>query len=107
MGTTVGNYTSKKECAEFLLQLKAIMEKGDALLVGIDLLKDVSLIASAYNDEAGANAKFNLRVLNILNREVDSNFKVEDFEHVSCWNAEKSAMDAAGSARYEYFDSFT
>ena len=99
MGTTVGNYTSKKECAEFLLQLKAIMEKGDALLVGIDLLKEVSLIASAYNDEAGANAKFKLRVLDILNREVDSNFEVEDFEHVSNWNAEKSAMESLLRAR--------
>lgn len=98
-GTTVGNYISRQECTKFLEKMRASMNEGDALLVGIDLLKDVSLLTSAYNDVGGANAKFKIRVLEILNREVDSNFVVQDFEYFVRWNTEKSAMESMLRAR--------
>ena len=100
-GTTVGNYISKEECTKFLEKMRASMNKEDALLVGIDLLKDVSLLTSAYNDVSGANAKFKIRVLEILNREVDSNFVVEHFEYLVRWNTEKSAMESILCARQD------
>lgn len=101
-GTTVCNYRSKPECIKFVEKIKGVMNKGDSLLVGIDLLKDVSLISAAYNDKAGANAKFKLRVLDILNREVGSNFCVQDFEHVPRWNPDKCAMESLIIAQKDF-----
>ena len=100
-GTTVSNYISKQECTKFLEKMKASMNEGDALLVGIDLLKDISLLISAYNDVSGANAKFKIRVLEILNRELQSNFVVQDFEYLVCWNTEKSAVESMLRARQD------
>ena len=93
-GTTVCNYTSKAECMEFVKKIKAVMTKGDSLLVGIDLLKDVSVIESCYTDQAGANARFKLRVLDILNREVRSDFRKQDFRLSMRWNPDKSAIES-------------
>ena len=99
-GTTVCNYTSKEKCVEFIeKKIKAVMTKGDSLLLGIDLLKDVGLISAAYDDKAGANAKFKLRILDILNRELGSNFSLQDFYHVARWNSEKSAIESLVRAR--------
>ena len=99
LGTTVCNYTSKRECVEFIKKLKSVMIRGDSLLIGIDLLKDTSLIVSAYNDKAGACAKFRLRILDILNRELGSNFNGSNFEQISRWNPEKSAIESVLQAR--------
>jgi L-histidine N-alpha-methyltransferase len=93
-GTTLCNYTSKPECMEFVKKMKSVMQKGDSVLIGIDLLKDISAIKSAYTDEAGANAKFKIRILEILNREVGSDFNVQDFKYGTRWDPEKSAIES-------------
>ena len=98
-GNTICNYTSKRECIGLVEKMRSVMVKGDTLLLGMDILKDVSLITPAYDDKAGANANFKIRVLEILNREVGSNFRREDFSYVSRWNSEKCAVESLLSAR--------
>ena len=93
-GTTVCNYPSKSECMEFVKKIRSQMTKGDSLLVGIDLLKDVRMLESCYTDQSGANARFKLRVLDILNREVGSDFRRQDFQLSIRWNSEKSAIES-------------
>ena len=100
-GTTVCNYTSKAQCMEFVKKIRAVMEKGDSLILGIDLLKDVSVIESCYTDQSGANARFKLRVLDILNREVGANFKRQDFQLSTRWNPDKSAIESLLVAQRE------
>ena len=68
------------------------MFHGDALLLGIDLLKDVPDILRAYSDSKGLNKKFNLRTLDVINRELDTNFILSDFEYVCRWDVERSAV---------------
>ena len=93
-GTTVCNYRSKAECMEFVKKIRAVMSKGDSLLIGIDLLKDVSVIESCYTDQTGASARFKVRILDILNREVGSDFRKQDFELSVRWNQEKLAIES-------------
>ena len=93
-GTTLCNYTSKQECMKFVKKIKAAMTKGDSLVVGIDLLKDVSVISPAYDDKAGANKAFKLHALDILNREFGSDFCKTEFELVTRWNPVKSAVES-------------
>lgn len=93
-GTTVCNYTSKRECIAFVRKIRSVMTKGDSFLVGIDLLKDADYIESCYKDQAGANSDFKIRILDILNREVGSNFVRRDFRLAVRWNGDKSAVES-------------
>ena len=87
---------------EFVKKIKAVMAVGDSLLVGIDLLKDVSVIQSCYNDQAGANARFNIRILDILNREVGANFRKQDFQYCPRWNQAKCALESLLVAKVDH-----
>lgn len=54
---------------------------GDRVLMGFDLKKCPGVIQRAYDDAAGITARFNLNLLNRINRELHGNFHLENFEH--------------------------
>jgi L-histidine N-alpha-methyltransferase len=63
------------------------MERGDSLLLGTDLVKDVGRLEAAYDDSRGVTAAFNRNVLHVVNRELDADFAVDAFEHVAFFDA--------------------
>ena len=67
------------EARNFLKDIRANISNDDFLLIGFDLLKDTSLIESAYNDNKGVTSNFNLNLLNRINRELGANFNLEIF----------------------------
>jgi L-histidine Nalpha-methyltransferase len=87
IGSTIGNLEPEARAA-FLGQVGAALRPGDTFLLGIDLVKDVGRLLDAYNDAAGVTAEFNRNVLLVVNRELDADFRVEEFEHVALWDAE-------------------
>jgi L-histidine Nalpha-methyltransferase len=87
LGSTIGNLPPDERYA-FLAELGRLLGPTDALLLGIDLVKDESRLLAAYDDAAGVTARFNRNVLHVLNRELDARFDPEAFEHVALWNAE-------------------
>jgi L-histidine Nalpha-methyltransferase len=87
LGSTVGNLEPEARAA-FLAQVGAALRPGDTFLLGIDLVKDVGRLLDAYNDAAGVTAEFNRNVLLVVNRELDADFRVEEFQHVALWDAE-------------------
>ena len=92
LGSTIGNMTAAPRKL-FLAALADVLEPGDALLLGTDLVKDVDRLTRAYDDAAGVTAAFNLNVLTVLNRELDADFDVEAFEHVARWNPDEERME--------------
>lgn len=92
LGSTIGNLTAQPR-AEFLASLAEVMEPGDGLLLGTDLVKDADRLRSAYDDSAGVTAKFNRNVLSVINRELDADFRVDEFEHVARWNAAEARIE--------------
>ena len=56
------------------------------LLIGVDLQKDPGLIERAYNDTAGVTAKFNLNLLARANRELGTDFSLENWRHQAIYN---------------------
>ena len=52
------------------------MKPGDYFLLGADRVKEKFVLDAAYNDAQGITAEFNLNVLNVLNRELNANFKL-------------------------------
>src|SRR5205085_11334374 len=66
LGGTIGNLYPEERAA-FLERLRDVMEAGDRLLLGTDLVKDSELLEAAYNDEQGLTEDFNRNVLRVLN----------------------------------------
>jgi L-histidine Nalpha-methyltransferase len=86
LGSTVGNFD--REAGEgFLHEVRAVLQPGDALLLGTDLEKSVVDQLLAYDDPAGVTAAFNLNLLARINRELGANFDLSCFRHEARWNA--------------------
>lgn len=85
LGSTIGNFD--RDAGEaFLREMRAILQPGDALLLGTDLEKDVELQLLAYDDAAGVTAAFNLNLLARINRELGADFDLSRFRHEARWN---------------------
>lgn len=88
LGSNIGNF-DHAEAQLFLKNLAGRMNSGDQLLVGFDLKKDPDIILNAYNDKKGITARFNLNLLERLNRELGANFNMEQFMHAPHYDADK------------------
>jgi L-histidine N-alpha-methyltransferase len=86
LGSTIGNLEPLAR-AEFLRRAAGALQPGDAFLLGTDLVKDPGRLQRAYDDAAGVTAEFNRNVLRVVNRELNADFAVEEFEHVALWDA--------------------
>jgi dimethylhistidine N-methyltransferase len=84
-GSTIGNFTPE-EALRFL-QGAADVLRGGALLLGADLVKEPAVLHAAYNDAQGITAAFNLNLLTRANRELGTDFVVEQFAHSAFYNA--------------------
>lgn len=80
LGSNIGNFTPQY-ALEFLIQLHKQMTRGDLLLIGFDLKKNPKQILAAYNDAAGTTKAFNLNLLKRINRELEADFNIAQFDH--------------------------
>lgn len=92
LGSTIGNL-EPEERAAFLGHVRGMLQDGDRLLLGTDLVKPREVLEPAYDDAQGVTADFNRNVLRVLNRELGADFPAEDFEHVARWVPEKSRVE--------------
>jgi dimethylhistidine N-methyltransferase len=85
LGGNIGNYNTDK--AKHLLGLfYDNMKLGDKLLIGFDLKKNPIIIHNAYYDSYGITKRFNLNLLLRINRELDADFKIDDFDFYCHYN---------------------
>lgn len=89
---TVGNL-HPSELPAFFRSVAAILAKGDALLLGLDLVKSKARLEAAYNDAAGVTALFNKNILRVLNRRLGASFDVDAFDHVAFYDAKKAWIE--------------
>jgi dimethylhistidine N-methyltransferase len=92
IGSSIGNF-EPGESMMLLERVRAALDPGDCLLLGVDLVKDEAVLRAAYDDEAGVTAAFNRNMLVRLNRELDADFHPEMFAHRAVWNADESRME--------------
>ena len=92
LGGTIGNFTPQQR-REFLDRLKAGLRGGDHVLVGVDLVKDASVIEAAYNDAAGVTEAFNKNLLHVLNRELGAGFDPGLFAHRAFYDAGRERVE--------------
>ena len=85
LGGTIGNLLPA-ERAKFFGSIREVLEPGEWLLLGTDLVKDPGVLVPAYDDAQGVTAAFNRNVLRVVNRELDADFDYDGFEHVAVWD---------------------
>src|SRR5216684_1445876 len=100
IGSTIGNF-EPDEAVQFLSRLRRSLDPGDALLLGLDLIKDADVLHAAYNDAQGVTAQFNKNMLARINRELGGQFDLDAFAHVAFWNQAKSRIEMHLESRYE------
>ena len=92
IGSSIGNFTPQ-EARTILRNLRGQLQAGDALLLGVDMVKEERTLVAAYDDRGGVTAEFNLNLLHRLNRELDADFDPASFRHRAVWNSGQSRME--------------
>jgi len=84
-GSTIGNM-APKTAQGFLIRASETLGGNAQFLIGVDLEKDKAILEAAYNDKDGVTAKFNLNLLERMQRELDADIDIGAFEHVAFYN---------------------
>lgn len=90
MGANIGNM-DVAEAKEFCKALRNELSPEDLLIIGFDLKKNPRQILAAYDDAAGITKSFNLNLLSRINRELDGDFEVDQFDHYASYDPETGA----------------
>ena len=93
LGSTIGNL-HPGERRRFLTEVRRLMpQSDDALLMGVDLVKETRVIEAAYNDTKGVTALFNLNSLKAVNDLLSVDIDTSLFRHRAFFNAEHSRIE--------------
>jgi len=90
LGSNIGNMLVD-EAAFFCCELRNHLSEGDMLLIGFDLKKNPKTVLAAYNDKEGITRRFNLNLLERINRELKGDFNLNEFEHYPTYDPETGA----------------
>jgi uncharacterized SAM-dependent methyltransferase len=82
LGSNIGNFDDNDAIA-FLRRVRGAGRDADWLLLGVDLVKEATLLDAAYDDPLGVTAAFNLNVLAHVNRLAGTDFDVRQWRHVA------------------------
>jgi L-histidine N-alpha-methyltransferase len=91
-GSTIGNF-EPDAAVDFLANYARILGPRGEMLIGVDRKKDPRILNTAYNDRAGVTAKFNLNLLERINRELDGDFRIDRFEHVAFYSETEGRIE--------------
>ena len=91
-GSTIGNLLAV-DAIRFLARARKSLGARGQLLIGIDLVKDPSLLRTAYDDAKGITAAFNKNLLVRINRALAADFELDAFVHEARWNANLTRIE--------------
>jgi dimethylhistidine N-methyltransferase len=91
-GSSIGNF-DQPSAIDFLQHIADVCRPDGALLIGVDLKKDIDMLHRAYNDREGVTAAFNLNLLERINRELNGDFQLERFQHHAFYNREEGRIE--------------
>lgn len=91
-GSTIGNFKPSK-ARDLLASIGEKCGTAGALLIGIDLLKDLAILHAAYNDREQVTAAFNKNILLRINHELGADFDLDQFEHLAFYDQDKQRIE--------------
>lgn len=93
LGGNIGNY-KKDDAHDLLKKFNADMRSGDMLLMGMDLRKNPRIIQKAYDDPHGITRAFNMNLLQRINRELDADIQLDQFEFYCDYNPQNGEVNS-------------
>jgi L-histidine Nalpha-methyltransferase len=90
LGSNIGNMLLD-EGLNFCKLLREHLSEGDMALIGFDLKKNPKTVLAAYNDKEGITKRFNLNLLERINRELEADFHLNKFDHYPTYDPETGA----------------
>lgn len=94
-GSSIGNF-SPADALRLLRQVHAICvegSEGSGLLIGVDRVKDLSVLEPAYDDALGVTAAFNRSMLVHVNERFATNFSARNWRHRAFFNTSQSRIE--------------
>ncbi len=98
LGSTIGNI-HPQDVPAFFRSAATILAPGDAVLVGLDLVKDRTRLEAAYNDARGVTAEFNRNILQVMNARLGADFDAAAFDHVAFYDPDHAWIEMRLRAR--------
>lgn len=92
LGSNLGNFEPTAAHA-LLARVRGVLQPGDALLLGADLVKPEAELLLAYDDPLGVTAAFDKNLLVRMNAELEADFDLSAFDHRAVWNAGESRVE--------------
>jgi dimethylhistidine N-methyltransferase len=100
LGSTIGNF-GPTERSRLLARFADLLDDGENLLLGTDLVKDPSRLLAAYDDSKGITAAFEKNILDVINVNLGANFDPDCFEYVVGWDASDELVEMGLRSRGE------
>jgi len=91
-GSSIGNF-EPPAAVDLLRDVGEVLGPGGAMLIGVDLKKDLQRLEAAYNDTRQLTAAFNLNLLARINREADADFDLARFAHRAFYNEAEGRIE--------------
>jgi len=91
-GSSIGNF-EPEDARALLTRVGRHLGEGGKFLVGVDLKKNNDILHAAYNDASQLTAAFNLNLLQRINRELDADFDLDQFEHHAFFNKQAGRVE--------------
>jgi dimethylhistidine N-methyltransferase len=91
-GSTIGNFRPQEALA-FLRRVGATLGPSAAMIIGVDLKKDLATLLAAYDDVEGVTAAFNRNLLIRINRELGADFDLDAFAHEARYDCDRGRIE--------------
>ena len=92
LGSTIGNFEPAARAA-LLGEIGRLLGADGRLLLGVDLVKERSILEPAYDDAAGVTAAFNRNILAVVNRALGADFRLDAYRHHAFYNDVASRIE--------------
>ena len=93
LGSAIGNM-ELPAAENFVRKLQESLSTGDYVMIGFDLMKHPKTLYAAYNDPKGVFEKFNLHLLDVLNRGLGADFKKAHYIQQGHYNPNTHAVES-------------
>ncbi|MBD3380305.1 MAG: L-histidine N(alpha)-methyltransferase [Candidatus Omnitrophica bacterium] len=97
-GSTLGNLL-RPAALELVRRIAGSMREGDEFLLGLDMVKEKSILERAYNDGAGVTRRFNRNILKVVNALAGTGFDPAKFRHLAFYNKREARIEMYLEAR--------
>ncbi|MEO0644072.1 MAG: L-histidine N(alpha)-methyltransferase [Pseudomonadota bacterium] len=100
-GSTIGNMVART-AVDLLRSMRETLDVGAKLLIGMDLIKDQTVLEAAYDDAAGVTAEFNRNLARRINRQLKGDIPLDALRHEARWNDEHARIEMHLVAKREF-----